>query len=699
MPIDYSTLSPEDMLALNASDYYPDIGTISTLDNGLLQFDSNVGFPPPESPSIAGRILAGINEPMNWLGNRAVSGLHQLGSALYNAATESSFNDIVSRINEIDAQRQAEDQRRWDYIMGRPGASLSPIEHGFNAAGVVIPGASASKSLIRGAARKALASSAARDAMRAGQAAQTIGQASRTIDEMLPWTRGTNFTNRDAMRFLQAAENPNGIRSAVADIVRNDNLLRSSIARSNSVDDTVDIFTRAGRLDPDTFTKFDRIKSGADITGDISLARQFPLRANLGSEINSAARNSIVNAEAMARAAGENLPRAWRSMSNSELVDVARDNAIREAWLNRLARQDIRNALPNFGRSYVGFGLAGGYGNALGDVMSDLPYNAEAEARLAEIALSEPTSLKPTGTDIAVPATTTNGNSTNKVNTTNDDAVIVASRAGAPDLYASLPTEAVVSDRLSSNDDGTIPVQPMFAEFQKRLQQNTEETNKYREELKKTYEGLRNMYAMDPYQWQTRVLLERQLFDAETRAANNYRDDPWNKVGAVITAPLTARRLENPFEVWERSVQAAVDRDPEVRRLRRLLGYTNDLPSGSDRAKSEQNVIEQVSKVNFDLLNSSLKEQQAMIEAAIAFNSNVSEERKKKAEARLIQARAKREEEETKYAEQLSKAKIKSDEARANFYNNGGSRGFDPAAISSLLNQGAIGASPLVGNN
>lgn len=698
MPIDYSTLSPEDMLALNASDYYPELGTISALDNGLLQFDSNVGFPPPESPSMVGRILAAVAEPGNWLGNRAVSGLHQLGSALYNAATGSSFNDIVSRINEIDAQRQAEDQRRWNYIMGRPGASLSPIEHGFNAAGVVIPGASAAKSLIRGAARNALASSAARNAMRAGQAAQTIGQASRTIDEMLPWTRGTNFTNRDAMRFLQAAENPNGVRSALADISRNDNLLRSSIARSNSVDDTVDMFTRAGRLDPDTFTKLDRIKSGADITGDISLIRQPALRANLVSEINSAARNSIVNAEAMARAAGENLPRAWRNISTSELVDVARDNIIREAWLNRLARQDLRNTLPTYGRSYAGFGLAGGYGNALGDAMADLPYDAEAEARLAEVALSEPTSLKPTGTDTAVPATAVPATTTNSITATNPDAMMVDSRAGAPDLYASEPTN-VVSDRPSYNDDGTVPVQPMFAEFQKRLQQNTEETNKYREELKKNYEGLRNMYAMDPYQWQTRVLLERQLFDAETRAANNYRDDPWNKVGAVITAPLTARRLENPFEVWERSVQAAVDRDPEVRRLRRLLGYTNDLPSGADRAKSEQNVIEQVSKVNFDLLNASLKEQQAMLEAAMAFNSDVSKRRKEKAEARLIQARAKREEEETKYVEQLSKAKIKSDEARANFYNKGDYRGFDPAAVSSLLNQGAIGASPLVGNN
>jgi hypothetical protein len=686
MPIDYSTLSPEDMLVLNASDYYPELGTISTLDNGLLQFDSNVGSPPPESPSMLGRIIAGINEPMNWLGNSAVSGLHQLGSALYNATTGSSFNDIVSRINEIDAQRQAEDQRRLNYIMGRPGASLSPIEHGFNTVGVAVPFGSAIGSVGRGLARRALASSAARNAMRAGQAAQTIGRASRTIDEMTPFARGASFTNDNAIRFLQAAENPNGVRSAVADIVRNDDLLRSSINTSNSIDDTVDIFTKAGRLDPETYVTLNNMKSGADIAGDIAIARQPTLRANLGSAINNAARNKIIEAEELARAAGENLPRAWRGMSNSELVNVARDNAVREAWLNRLARQDIRNALPNFGRTYAGLGLTGGVGNALGDAMSDLPYDAEAEARLAEVALSEPTSLKPTDTDTTVPATTAGSS-----DDTDTSTMIAMSRAGAPNLYASEPT-SVVSDGLSYNDDGTIPVRPMFTEFQKRSQQNAEETNKYLEKLKKDYENLRNMYAMDPYQWETRVLLERQLFDAETRADNNYRDDPWNKVGAVITAPLTARRLENPFEVWERNVQAAVDRDPEVRRLRRLLGYTNDLPSGSDRAKSEQNVIEQVSKVNFDLINASLKEQQAMLEAATAFNSNVSEERKKKAEARLREAQAKREEEETKYVEQLSKAKI-------NYYNSGGSRGFDPAAISSLLNQGAIGASPLVGNN
>lgn len=670
MPIDYSTLSPEEELALSASDYYPDLGTISALDNGLLQFDSNVGFPPPESPSMVGRILAGINEPVNCLGNRAVSGLHQLGSALYNAATGSSFSDIISRINEIDAQRQAEDQRRWDYIMGRPGASLSPIEHGFNAAGVVIPGASAAKSLIRGAARKALASSAARNAMRAGQAAQTIGQASRTIDEMRPFTQGTNFTNKDAMRFLQAAENPNGVRSAVADIVRNDNLLRNSINTFNSIDDTVDMFTKAGRLDPDTYAMLNNMKSGADIAGDISIARQPTLRANLNSAINNAAHNKIIEAEELARAAGENLPRAWRGMSNSELVNVARDNAVREAWLNRLARQDIRSILPNFGRTSVKTQLLGGLGNAFGDVTSDLPYNPEAEARLAEVALSEPTSLKPTSTKTAI--------STDDANT---DDMMYESMAGKPDLYASNPTD-VVSNVLSYNDDGTIPVQPMFEEFQKRLQQNVEDTNKYREELKKTYENLRNIQAMDPYQWETRVQLERQLLDAEKRASNNYRDDPWNTIGAILTAPLTARRLQNPFEVWESSVQSAVDRDPEVRRLRRLLGYTNDLPSGSDRAKSEQNVIEQVSKVNLDLLNAAVKEQQALTEAAMAFNSDVSKRRREKSE------------------EELRKAQAKLAKAKAKYYEQGGGyRGVDPAAITSLLNQGAIGASPFTENN
>lgn len=655
MPIDYSTLSPEEELAL-------------------------------ERPGLFGRLLATIAEPGNYIGNRAVSGLHQLGSALYNAATGSSASDIVSRLNEIDAQRQAEDQRRWNYIMGEPGSSLTPVDHAFNTIGVIIPAASSTKSLVRGLTRKALASRAAGDAMKAGQAAQTIGRASRTIDEMIPFTRGTNFTNKDAMRFLQAAENPNGVRSAVADIVRNDNLLRSSINTSNSVDDTVDMFARAGRLDPETYVTLNNMKSGADIAGDISIARQPALTENLRSAINNAARNKIIDAENIARAAGENLPRAWQGMSRSELIDVARDNAVREAWLNRLAGQDIRSILPNFGRTSVKTQLLGGLGNALGDVTSDLPFNPEAEARLAEVALSEPTSLKPTGTDTAVPeAVATNTAATN----TND--TIEDSRAGTSDLYASNPTD-VVSDGLSYNDDGTVPLSPLLAEFQKRLQQNTEETNKYREELKKNYENLRNIQAIDPYQWETRVQLERQLLDAEKRASNNYRDDTWNKIGAILTAPLTARRLQNPFEVWESSVQSAVDRDPEVRRLRRLLGYTNDLPSGSDRAKSEQSVIEQVSKVNFDLINASLKEQQAMLEAATAFNSNVSEERKKRAEARLREAQAKREEEETKYVEELNKAKI-------NYYNKGGYRGVDPAVTSFLLNQGAPGASPLVENN
>lgn len=650
MPIDFSTLSPEEELAL-------------------------------ERPGLFGRLLAAAAEPGNYIGNRAVSGLHQLGSALYNAATGSSASDIVSRLNEIDAQRQAEDQRRWDYIMGEPGSSLSPVDHAFNAAGVIIPAASSAKNLVRGLTRKALASNAASDAMKAGQAAQTIGRASRTIDEMTPFTQGTNFTNKDAMRFLQAAENPNGVRSAVADIIRNDNLLRSSINTSNSIDDTVEMFARAGRLDPDTYVTLNNMKSGADIAGDISIARQPALTENLRSAINNAARNKIIEAEELARATGENLPRAWQGMSRSELINVARDNTIREAWLNRLAGQDIRSILPNFGINYMKTGLVGGSGNALGDTMSDLPYNAEAEARLAEIALSEPTSLKLTGTDKAVPATTTNN-----VNTTNTDSMD-DSRAGTYNLYASNPTD-VVSDGLPSSDDGAVSLPQMFVDFQKTLKQTTEANKKALEGLRKDYENLRNMQAIDPYQWETRVQLERQLLDAEKRASNNYRDDPWNTIGAILTAPLTARRLENPFEVWERNVQAAADRDPEVRRLRRLLGYTEDLPSGSDRAKSEQSVIEQVSKVNFDLLNASLNEQQKLIEAAMAFNSHVSRQRKEKAEAELREAQAERVKKEIDWVDKVN-------EAKANYYNRGS---LNPV-ISSFLNQSATGTSPFVEGN
>lgn len=640
MPIDHLNLSPEEELAL-------------------------------ERPSLFGRLLATVAEPGNYIGNRAVSGLHQLGSALYNAATGSSASDIVSRLNEIDAQRQAEDQRRWNYIMGEPGSSLTPTDHAFNAAGVIIPATSSAKSLVRGLTRKALASRAAGDAMKAGQAAQAIGRASRTIDEMIPFTRETNFTNKDAMRFLQAAENPSGVRSAVADIVRNDNLLRSSINTSNSVDDTLEMFAQGGRLDPDTYAMLNNMKSGADIAGDISIARQPTLTENLRSAINNAARNKIIEAEELARTAGENLPRAWQGMSRSELVNVAHDNTVRNAWLNRLAEQDIRSILPNFGRTSVKTQLAGGLGNAFGGITSDLPYNPEAEARLAEVASSEPTSLKPTGTDKAVPAMTA----------TSTDDTMDDSRAGTYNLYPSEPTD-VVSDGLSYSDDGTIPLSPLLAEYQKRLKQNTEDANEEREKLIKAYEGLRNIQAIDPYQWETRVQLERQLLDAEKRASNNYRNDPWNTIGAILTAPLTARRLENPFEVWERSVQGAVDRDPEVRRLRRLLGYTNDLPSGSDRAKSEQSIIEQVSKVNFDLLNASLKEQQKMLEAAMAFNSNVSEERKKKAEIELKRAQA-----------EVARA-------RAKYYEEGGGyRGVDITAITSLLNQGASGDSPFTENN
>lgn len=66
----------------------------------------------------------------------------------------------------------------------------------------------------------------------------------------------------------------------------------------------------------------------------------------------------------------------------------------------------------------------------------------------------------------------------------------------------------------------------------------------------------------------------------------------------------------------------------------------------------------------------------------MAFNSNVSEERKKKAET------------------ELKRAQAEAARARAKYYEQGGGyRGVDITAISSLLNQGAIGASPLVEDN
>lgn len=620
-----------------------------------------------ERPSLIGRLLATIAEPGNYIGNRAVSGLHQLGSALYNAATGSSASDIVSRLNEIDAQRQAEDQRRWDYIMGEPGSSLTPVDHAFNAAGVIIPAASSTKSLVRGLTRKALASRAAGDAMKAGQAAQTIGDASRIIDEMIPFTRGTNFTNKDAMRFLQAAENPNGVRSAVADTVRNDNLLRSSIKTSNSVDDTVDMFARAGRLDPDTYVTLNNMKSGADIAGDISIARQPTLTENLRSAINKAASNEIIEAENLARAAGENLPRAWRNMSTSELVDIARDNIIREAWLNRLARQDLRNVLPNFGRSYVGFGLAGGYGNALGDAMSDLPYDAEAEARLAEVALSEPTSLNPTGTDTAVPTITLNNYEA--FNPSNDS--VLKSAASTSDSSGKTFEEQSYENTQK------------FLNASKETQQKWhDQMNKMRDDYNKQIRELRAKIASTETQESERKKYIDQLIETENKFVDEYWDNPINWILALPMAALDMRQFRNPVSMWNQRAMDYAQSQPEVRALMLQLGYTKDLPSQRDVLKDELGYIDSTSKADLSWLDQQRKDEQALLNAIIQANEQRLLNRLRESQIKKNEA----------YAEYLKNKPTTSPQEMMlwNLYNGN--------TISSFTNP-SIGASPFKENN
>lgn len=735
MPIDFSTMSPEDVMLLQSTDFLPDLGTLSTTQDGLLNYATNPALENAERPNWFQRLVrAGslLYDAMNYGGERAAA-----GDAARAAGMLRLFGDSPLARRQSDLANELLESAR---VNGNQG-----IEKSLGQISGTIP--ISTEQTIGDTLGLALSAFGLRDAgkaagqaigslpswYRAGRAASTLENASPAIrqlrdadalykaaSELSPTATGDVFADITNLSRVYP-EAARVARPTVAKIMRygrkiveNDpsSLIGEQTRRQAEIAETARLLQRQGLLDEETgktLTKmFNEVgeryapeiarrqatlaKSGPAFKGQQTRAmndfgRQYAFGVDAAHKYAASMGNDALNNPALVNA-------PW-NVGASTPADVLHNFAKlgeQEQTYRTIARDALAKAsgsLDNAAQTISKTAPAILAGEALGDIISDLPYNPEAEARLAEVASSKPTSLKPTSTDTDVLTKTDAPTATDSPTTTVDGIydTMDFSHAGIPDSYPSSPTD-IVNARPSSSDDGTIPVTPMLTEYQKRLREATEATKKEQKKLIKAYEGLRNMQAMDPYQWETRVLLERQLLDAEKRAANSYRDDSWNKIGAILTAPLTARRLENPFEVWERNVQGAVDRDPEVRRLRRLLGYTEDLPSGSDRAKSEQSIIEQVSKVNFDLINASLKEQQAMLEAAMAFNSNVSEERKKRAEARLREAQTKREEEETKYVEELSKAKI-------NYYNKGGYRGIDPTAISSFLNQGATGASPL----
>lgn len=723
MPIDFSTMSPEDVMLLQSTDFLPDLGNLSTTEDGLLKYTPNPALEAAERPNLFQRIMRAGNllfDAMNYGGEYSAASDAARAAGMMRLFGDSPLAKEQSNLaKELLENARVNSNRGIEKSLGQISGTM-PIPMEQTIGDTIGLGLSAFG--LRDAARAAgQAIGSLPSWYRAGRAANAIEKASPAISQLrkaealykaasdVPQTATgdlvTDLANLSRVLPEAArAARPTGakIKRYGHKIVELDpsDLIVEQTRRKAEIAETARLLQKQGLLDEETGKTLTKMFNEVGERYAPEIARRQEILARSGPALRghqTRARNAFDEfyarnvdyaydiASKIARD-GLNDPiianASWNvgASSPAETIRNFAKLGEQEQMYRTIARDALEKSgvlLGNTARAVSKTTPAILAGDALGDITSDLPYNPEAEKRLAEIALSEPTSLKPTGTDKAVPeAVATNTTATNTDDTVED------SRAGTYDLYASNPTD-VVSDGLSYNDDGTVPLSSLFENYKNALQQNTEANKKELEELRKAYEGLRNMQAMDPYQWETRVQLERQLLDAEKRASNSYRDDPWNTIGAILTAPLTARRLQNPFEVWESSVQAAVDRDPEVRRLRRLLGYTNDLPSGSDRAKSEQSIIEQVSKVNFDLINASLKEHQKMLEAAMTFNSNVSEERKKKAEIELKEAQA------------------KAARARAKYYEKGGyNRGLDTTAITSfLLNQGALGPSPFKEDN
>lgn len=713
MPIDFSTMSPEDVMLLQSTDFLPELGNLSTTEDGLLKYTPNPALEAAERPNLFQRIMRAGNilfDIMNYGGEYSAASDAARTAGMMRLFGDSSLADRQSALaNELLENARVNSSRGIEKSLGQISGTM-PIPMEQTIGDTIGLGLSAFG--LRDAARAAgQAISSLPSWYRAGRAASAIESATpamrqlrdadalyKAASELSPTATGDLVA--DIANLNRAfPESAQALRPNAATIMKRgrrlteldpSDLIGEQTRRQAEIAETARLLQRQGLLDNETgktLTKMfnevgERYAPEIARRQEILASRGPSLRGSHTRAINDFNRryanevDNIVNyASEMRQAALDNpmLASAPWNVGASSPSEVIR-NFAKLGEQEQIYRTTARDALEKSGQSLANAARAVSKttpailaGDVLGDITSDLPYNPEAEKRLAEIALSEPTSLNPTGTDTAVPTTTLN----------NYEAF------NLPD-YSVLKSAASTSDGSTKTFEEKIYENTQkFLEASKETQQKWHnEMSQMRDNYNKQMQELRAKIASTETRESERKKYIDQLIETENKFVDEYWNNPINWILALPMAALDMRRFRNPVSMWNQRAMDYAQSQPEVRALMLKLGYTKDLPSQRDVLKDELSYTDNMSKADLSWLDQQRKDEQALLNAIMQANEQRFLNRLRESQIRENEARA-------KYWE--TKPVTPLDASLWNVYGGGNN-------ISSLLNP-SFGHSPFVEDN
>ena len=709
MPIDFSTLSPEDVMLMQSTDLLPELGTLSTTENGLLQYTPNTALEGAERPNWFQRLVRAGNllyDAMNYGGEYAAA-----GDAARAAGMLRMFGDSPLARRQSDLANELFESAR---VNGNQG-----IERSLGQISGTIP--ISTEQTIGDTLGLALSAFGLRDAGKAaGQAIGSLpswyraGRAANAIENASPAIR--QLREADALYKAASDLSPTATGDFIADITNlsrvypdaarvarptvakikryghrlveldPSSLIGEQTRRQAEIAETARLLQRQGLLDEETGKTLTNMFNEVGERYAPEIARRQEILATSGPAIKghqTRARNEFNNYyDYEVRAARNNAAEMVQNALNNPVLanapwnvgastptDVLHNFAKlgeQEQMYRTIARDALEKAGVSLDDAARGMGKTTSAiltGNALGDTMSDLPYNPEAEARLAEVALSEPTSLNQTGTDTAVPTTILNNYEA--FNPSNDSV---------------LKSAASTSDGSSKTfEEQSYENTQKFLNASKETQQKWyDQMNKMRDNYNKQIQELRAKIASTETQESERKKYIDQLIQAENKFVDEYWDNPINWILALPMAALDMRQFRNPVSMWNQRAMDYAQSQPEVRALMLQLGYTKDLPSQRDVLKDELGYVDSMSKADLSWLDQQRKDEQALLNA-------------------IIQAQ------EQRFINRERESKIKANEARAKYWETRPTTSPQEILLRTLYDGNNIssftGASPFVEDN
>ena len=651
MSINYSTMSPEDIMLLQSTDFLPDLGTLSTTQDGLLKYATNPALENAERPNWFQRLVRAGNllyDAMNYGGERAAA-----GDAARVAGMLRLFGDSPLARRQSDLANELFESAR---VNGNQG-----IEKSLGQISGTIP--ISTEQTIGDTLGLALSAFGLKDAGKAaGQAIGSLpswyraGRAANAIENASPAIR--QLREADALYKAASDLSPTATGDFIADIdslsrvypvaaqvarpmvtkIRRygrklveldpSSLIGEQTRRQAEIAETVRLLQRQGLLDEETGKTLTNMFNEVGERYAPEIARRKEILATSGPAIKghqTRARNEFNNYyDYEVRAARNNAAEMVQDALNNPVLanapwnvgastpaDVLH-NFVKLGEQEQMYRPIARDALEKAGVSLDSAARTMSKttpailtGDVLGDVTSDLPYNPEAEARLAEVALSEPTSLKPTGTDTAVPTTTLNNYEA--FNPSNDS--VLRSAASTSDGSSKTFEEQSYEN-----------TQKLLNASKETQQKWIDQLNKTRDDYNKQIRELRAKIASTETRESERKKYIDQLIQTENKFVDEYWNNPINWILALPMAALDMRQFRNPVSMWNQRAMDYAQSQPEVRALMLQLGHTKDLPSQRDVLKDELGYVDSMSKADLSWLDQQRKDEQALLNAIIQAN-------------------------------------------------------------------------------